>query len=497
MNIFKKQHAFKMSCAGLLVALCVTACGGGGGGAFNGDSNTRPVAPTALAANAGDSAASIGWTAPATGSGPFSYSITISPSVPAAAITIAGNAAVVRNLSNGTQYTFSLKASNSAGDSPAVTIQATPLAPAATSTFTPLSVLNDPRATSGIYDPSLLRASSTDVWMAYSSVQYYGSPLVQDVSTSLARSTNGGSTFNFVQTLGTAAAATVTDSDPAKTACGTTQCTGRWVYETPWLVDDSSDTNTARRYKLFAHKYFLLPGRTPSATLYHLGAIVMWTAPALTGTWSAEKSVIGWNLTPAELMPFSSNVNSFSGASSCLVVGEGGAAVTNDGIDFVFNCPFTSGNTNAQKIVMLRSTDHANSFQFVSTLLQPADASTFSNAQYFSAPSIISSGGNAQVLMVTPVVNRPIANLGTGDFYSGCVIIPFADTSAGTLVRDGSNIPLSITTLPTPLTPVLTNHLYGACAWDRGVSATGILMNDVAAQSSPIMFTILSTKKSL
>jgi len=39
--------------------------------------------------------------------------------------------------------------------------------------------------------------------------------------------------------------------------------------------------------------------------------------------------------------------------------------------------------------------------------------------------------------------------------------------------------------------------LYGACAWDRGVSATGILMNDVAAQSSPIMFTILSTKKSL
>jgi hypothetical protein len=223
----------------------------------------------------------------------------------------------------------------------------------------------------------------------------------------------------------------------------------------------------------------------------------MWTAPALTGTWSAEKSVIGWNLTPAELMPFTSNINSFSGASNCLVVGEGSAAHTNDGIDFVFNCPFTSGATTLQKIVMLRSTDHANSFQFVSTLLQPGDASTFANAKYFSAPSIISSGGNAQVLMVTPVVNRSITNVGTGDFYSGCVIIPFADTSAGTLIRDGNNIPLSITALPTPLTPVLANHLYGACAWDRGVTATGILMNDVAAQVSPIMFTILSTQKSL
>lgn len=487
---------FRKCYAVVVLALCITACGGGGGGAFNGDTKSPPAVPTALAANAGDGAVSIGWTTPASGSPPFSYSIIITPNTPAAATTISGNAAVVRNLGNGTQYTFTLKASNSAGDSPAANIQSTPLAPAATSTFTRLNVLGDSRSASGIYDPSLLRASSTDVWMAYSSVQYYGSPLVQDVSTSLARSTNGGSTFNFVQTLGAAGPAIVTDSDPAKSACGTTQCAGRWVYETPWLIDDSSETNTARRFKLFAHKYFLLPGRAQGATLYHLGAIVMWTAPALTGAWSAEKSVIGWNLTPGELMPFTSNVNSFSGASNCLVVGEGSAALTNQGIDFVFNCPFTSGNTTAQKIVMLRSTDHANSFEFVSTLLQPADASTFANAKYFSAPSIISSGGNAQALMVTPVVNRSVNNL-AGDFYSGCVIIPFADTSAGTLMRDGNNIPLSIASLPTPLTPVLTNHLYGACAWDRGVTATGILMNDVAAQSSPIMFTILSTQKSL
>lgn len=482
-----------------LAVLLVSACGGGGGGGSQHSSGERPAAPTALASNAGDSAVSLAWTPPATGTGPFSYAITLSPSAPAATTTISGNAAVVRNLSNGTAYTFTLKASNSSGDSPTTTVTATPAAVGARNTFSVLSVLGDAGAVSGIYDPALLRQSSSDVWMAYSSVRYAlsGATLIQDVSTSLARSSDGGATFNFVRTLGAAGPATVTD--PARSACGAITCSGRWVYETPWLIDDSTDTNSARRFKLFAHKYFLLPGRAQGATLYHLGAIAMWTAPALNGVWSPETSVIGWNLTPAELLPVHSNINALSGVSDCLLVGEGSAAVTSAGIDLVFNCPFSSGSAIPQKIVLLRSTDHAQSFQFVSTLLQPSDASGFGGAQYFSAPSIIPAGGNAQALMVTPVIRRSLNGGTPGDYYSGCAVIPFADVSAGTLVRDGSNAPIAIATLPAPLTPVLANHLYGACAWDRGVTTTGILMNDVSVPAQPdqVQFTVLATHKSM
>lgn len=487
------------------VAISLAGCGDGNG-AFNGDGSTgdRPAAPTALVGNAGDSAVGLAWTAPA-GAGPFNYTVSISPSVAAAVTTVAGTTAVVRNLANDTAYTFSIKAGNSAGAGPATSIAVTPTAVAAFSSFDAVTVLGDAGATSGIHDGSLLRQSGSEVWMAYSSVSYRtsGGILIQDVSTSLARSTNGGSTFNFVRTLGAAGPAIVTDSDPARSVCGAATCSGRWVYETPWLLDDSSDPDASRRYKVFAHKYFLSPGRATGATLYHLGAIVMWTAPSLNGTWSAETRLLGWNRTPAELLPVASNINAFSGAADCILLGEGGAAVTAAGIDLVFNCPFTAGVATPQKIVLLRSTDHAQSFQFVSTLLQPDDATSFGNAQYFSAPSIIpgksTPAGNGQVLLVTPVISRTVSGGSAANYYSGCVVIPFADTEAGTLVRDNANLPLAIATLPAPLTPVLINRLYGACAWDRGISATGILINDVLVplQLDQAQFRVRASKKSL
>lgn len=495
------SRLFSVAAVLMIGLLVVTGCGD----SSDDDDDNRPTAPRALGGNAGDTAVALAWNAPA-GSGPFSYTVSISPSVSAASTTFSGDAAVVRNLANGTAYTFSVKARNSAGEGPAATVSITPKAVAAFNAFGAVDVLGDASATSGIYDASLLSQSTTDVWMAYSSVRYFlqvsGSTLVQDVSTSLARSTNGGSTFNFVRKLGAAGPATVTD--PARTACGATTCSGRWVYETPWLIDDNTDPNSARRFKLFAHKYFLSPGRVQGASLYHLGAIVMWTAPSLAGTWSSESSVIGWNSTPAELLPVASNINALSGTSDCILVGEGSAAVTSVGIDFVFNCPFSSGGAIPQKIVMLRSTDHAASFQFVSTLLEPTDAGSFGGAQYFSAPSIIPGGGtlnngNGQALLVTPVLSRSVNGGAAADFYSGCVVIPFADASAGALIRDSANTPLAIATIPRALTPVLANHLYGACAWDRGISATGILINDVLVPAQPeqAQFKVRASNKTL
>jgi hypothetical protein len=350
--------------------------------------------------------------------------------------------------------------------------------PASTAAYQVVNIAGD-NSSSGVYDPSVLRLSNGDLWMSYSSVNYYNNTsnlLVQDVGIRLARSTDGGATFNYVSTIASPGVATVTDA--GLTACGSLTCQGRWVYETSWLIDDSADPNPARRYKLFAHKYFLSPGKVP-ATFYQLGSIVMWTASTPDATWSAESSLLGWNLTPPELTPHRIVNSLHTDLAPCIVVAEGGASVRGSAIDFVFACVYGSGNPLPQKIVLLRSLDHANSFQYVSTLLTPADATPI-GASHFSAPAILATPGTAPILFVTPVI---------GGFYSGCIAIPFADDAAGQLFRV-NNFPVGIL-----YAPVLT-ALGGACTYDRGLGPRGILMNNAIPGATPVQsqFRIYATR---
>jgi hypothetical protein len=119
--------------------------------------------------------------------------------------------------------------------------------------------------------------------------------------------------------------------------------------------------------------------------------------------------------------------------------------------------------------------------KYVSTLLTPSDVAIFSGAVFFNAPALLPTAGNAPVLMATG---------DSGSAYLGCTVIPFADEQAGTLVRNSNNLPASILTIRT-----LAGHFGGACAWDRGITATGILIDDLdPLDASP--FRVLATGKS-
>jgi hypothetical protein len=79
---------------------------------------TAPAAPTAPAAAPRDAAATVAWTAPATGGQPIlSYTIT---GTPAGHAMVSGGAttAVVFGLTNGTSYTFKVSATNAIGTGP-------------------------------------------------------------------------------------------------------------------------------------------------------------------------------------------------------------------------------------------------------------------------------------------------------------------------------------------------------------------------------------------
>ncbi|MEO8224084.1 MAG: fibronectin type III domain-containing protein, partial [Gammaproteobacteria bacterium] len=438
----------------LALAAATVACGGSGGA----DAITTPSEPRALTANVGNGAVSLGWAPVASDGGAAvqGYEIAITPQTPAATVAVIGRRALVRGLGNGTTYSFSVRARNSAGLGSAAQTAAISPADSDTNQYQPLLIAGD-QSPSGIFDPALLRTGPNELWMSYSSVHYYrngSNQLVQDVGIQLARSTDNGLQFQRVVTIATPGPATVTDTDAGLTACGSPTCVGRWVYETSWLVADPSDPDPAARYKLFAHKYFLSPGAA-SPTLYHLGTIVMWTAADPAGPWSAETSVLGWNLTPPELSP-RTVVNSLATAvADCLVVTEGSAVVRGNQIDLVFACPYLSGNSVVQKIVLLRSVDHLASIAYVATILEPADAAPL-GASYYSAPAVLANEDGAPVLLVTPAVGAGI--------YAGCVVFPFADENTGTLFRQ-AGVPLAIQGLPTR-----AGRFGGACAWARGAT---------------------------
>ena len=463
----------------MAVSAVLVACGGAHSPWTSG-SNATPGAVVALAGNAGDTVLSLGWQAPTTGSAPFSYSVQLA-NQGAAQIVQSGTSAIVSGLANGTSYTLSVHATNSAGDGPTSTIQLTP-STVDSASYSALSVTGNTSGndSSGISDPTLLLAGGA-LWMTYSSDSYYGTPLTKDVSVSLAYSNDGGTTFNYTATLGSASAATVTDS--TGTVCGNTTCSGRWVYGKPFLVDDAGDPDTSRRFKVFAHKYFLYPSANPS-TIYTLGSIVMWTAPTLNGSWSAELSVLGWKLTPPQLTP-NTVVNTLDPAlSACSSLDDGSATTFNGALDFVFAC--NTGST--QNIVLLRSTDHANSFSYVGTLLQATDASTY-GANYFGAPSLITTETNAQLLMVTPVGPSTVNGTAIANAYSGCVAFPIASEQNASLFLNGGGAPMAMLQIP-----AITNQLSGACAWESGAGGLGVLLS--AATVAPYSFGIVNTQKS-
>ncbi len=457
-----------------VAVLCLVASACGGSRAVN----SPPGAPAALVANAGDGAVSLGWDPPAQGGAVESYRVAVTPAQ-GSSVTMSGRTALVRGLTNGTPTTFAVTATGAGGTGPARTVDATPQAYVAAGEAA-LTVAGD-TSSSGIFDPSVVGGATT-AWLSYSSVNFHldaANRRVQDVGISLARSDDGGLSWTFVRSVAIPSDTTVTDTTGA--VCGAASCTGRWVYETSWLVDDPTDATA--RYKLFAHQYFLYPPASNS-TIYVLGAIVMWTAtsPERLGD-SPPRTVLRWKLTPPALAG-GIDVNGLaSDLAGCLAVAEGSGSARPDALDLVLSCTYFVAGANPlpQKVVLLRSTDHAATFRYVSTLLDAPDAAPL-QATFFTAPAILAAPDPAPVLLVTPAFSG---------IYGGCVAIPFADLEAGTLARDGG-FPVDLLFVPAG-----TGQFGGACALDRSL-AMGILRNEVDLGAPwPPTFRIIRTGRSL
>ncbi len=354
-----------------------------------------------------------------------------------------------------------------------------------------LAVSGDPGgAPLGYGDPSLLYpAGATAGYMTYTAVG------PSSAFTRFATSTDHGATWSYVGDVNAVSPLTITTNDT--TVCGAASCTGVWVHEVSSLIDDATDPDAARRYKVFAHSYFIQGSAGPSANALHyeIGSIDLFTTASLRAgaTW-VETRLLGWTSSSSQSSTGLSAVVTTDPTLSpllgaCVAMTEPGALAHDGVIELALGCErYVSPTSVPIEIVLIRSSDHGAHWTPVSKLLDANDASALGASGPYgpqlNAADLFVSGGTTY-LLATP--NGPITNLGSATSgYRGCLSIPLSNLDAGTLVRC-SGVPAASEVILGGV-----GLFHGACTWAEGATAAGV-MGLTASQTSAPTFQLFAS----
>jgi hypothetical protein len=341
------------------------------------------------------------------------------------------------------------------------------------STTNQLAVEAGPPAALGTFDPSLVypRGAASGA-MAYSAVN-----ATADIATAMAVSTDEGRTWRGAGLVNAAVPQSVSVPGTS-TRCAGGTCTGTLIHEVPSLVDDAEDPDTSRRWKVFVHSYLVLSSGAPA---YDLGYVGLFTAPLPTGPWTDEGKALGW----LGESSFSSEgahtlASTIPAVSDCIAFTEPGALVRGTGsLDVALGCAYASGGVAHLRIELLRSTDHARSFTYVSRLLDETDAAAF-GSDVNAADLFVVSGRT--YLSVTPAGPTALGFVG----YRGCAILALTAEGDG-VERDDAGAPLVCRRLDGPGQP-----FSGACTYAEGATAVGYLLPQLSLDGG-VPFRIFSS----
>lgn len=164
--------------------------------------------------------------------------------------------------------------------------------------------------------------------------------------------------------------------------------TGVWRYETPSLVYDADDKN--QPWKVFAYKYFWSDTQNLSlARRYSI--IVSKTAPTSSGPWSAEK----WLFSAAPDYPpvpyqdmIGTHLNTLSPELADVSFYARPSVLYQNGVLLMTLSAFKKSDT-ADRIVLLVSTDHGQSWGYVGTLLTEQDVPKMGPYTRLSGASLV------------------------------------------------------------------------------------------------------------
>ncbi len=314
-------------------------------------------------------------------------------------------------------------------------------------------VIRGAPAGNGRYDPSIVAVTEQNLWLSYSAVQPLPDNWPMLISSRIARSTNGGKSWEDV------AVAAPSMRQPLPSPHDKLKAV--WENEVSRLFHVPA-APPAARWQILYHRYLRVwPAGAPDAVpLFEHGWVEQRQAPSPAGPWSAPRKLFAGALyNPVNDNNLGSPEQRLDKLfpqqfGRCLAFTEPGVLVQGDAVSIALKC--AAGKNSS--IVMLRCNAALQSCQPAGILLTDADAAELGDYASWSAPELFERDGKTY-LLVTPTTEP-------NEVYRGCMLFELASLNPAAL-RDKQ----PLWRIPWP-----EGAIGGACAY-HPASATGLLVS--------------------
>jgi hypothetical protein len=336
-----------------------------------------------------------------------------------------------------------------------------------------LSIEGDAPGLGGISDPSLFYPAGAPMGF----VAYTNTPM-GFLETHFARSTDRGGTWSLVGPVNTATK-TMLPSGGLVSCGGAASCPTLLVHEVPTVIVDAAEPDANRRFKVISDAYVEPAfGSASMLPTFLFGYLALQTSGDGL-SWSSDTAVLGWNMTPTDaspaLPPVQTNVNTaYPALADCTLLLEPGMAIrpstsTRDpgAIDLALSCIHLAGGTSTIRIVLLRSIDHARSFQYVGVLLSSDDATCLGSADRSITGGDLFYLGSQEYLIASRL---PPVTPKAGNIYRDCLV--FGVDDSGKVLRDARGHPVALRRMATS-----DGTDIGSCTYAEGATRMGYAGN--------------------
>lgn len=346
-----------------------------------------------------------------------------------------------------------------------------------TGPYEKVMIIGDDVKKGGIGDPSLEYGPDGTGWLTYTFID------LPYLATHLAKSTNRGKTWKFVQVINKPFHDKIVDERGSKVD-------GIWEHETSSLVYDPDDPG--KEWKLFWLRYFRTkdeyPGTGKAEAVFSRGWIAYRYSSNPEGEWSEEIPLFGMG----QYTDRGTNLSrSHSDLKYVLLYYELGSIYTDGVIYLSVDVSATSsskGEWEKRKIVLLASRDHGKTWEYVGTLTDSDDAKKFGYL-IFTASSIVKEKGRI-FLFVSP--SGKLSNLRDPEgFHDGIHIFEFEDITKARLKRDNKGKLILVKHIDDPL------EKGGQGDYDEQNTYGGIVIPQEDLKYYPKIFQIFSTKEKI